>query len=432
MMRRLILTFFAVWAVVSIGAQPKPKNELKKDVGLSASNCALYTGHHQRRLSKAPHGKHPFYLSHYGRHGSRYMINNRDYDFVVDILEKAERKGKLSPLGHDVLERVRLMYADAEDRLGELTQLGIDQQRDIARRMMERFPRVFEGDAVVDAHSTMVLRCVFSMENALQQMLVLNPKLRIVHEAGRAEMRLMSYVDKHLQQQGAAYGTRKVYDDYCQEHRCWERPTAALFSDTAYFRKMVNGERLNYYLFRMAGSIQNTDLRSKVTLYDLFTDEEIYQNWQMENVFWFLGYGNTPLNGGKQPFSQRFLLRSLIAQADSAIALPRPGVQLRFGHETSLLPLVCLMDINGYGQSVDRLDQLEKKGWVNYRIFPMSANIQLVFYRSSPADKDVLVKVLLNEDEATLPLKAKDAPYYRWADVREFWLKKLDSYQEPE
>ena len=431
MIRFLTLLFF--WSVaLSLSAQPVAQEEIKSNCLLAASNCLAYPEPANLSQTPAPKGKRPFYLSHFGRHGSRYLINTRDYNFVLDILLKASHLDKLSPLGKDVLQRIIRLNDDAEDKLGELSPLGIRQQKDIVRRMARNYPGLFKGKAVVDAHSTMVLRCVFSMENALQQMLVLNPKLRVVHEAGRAEMRLMSYVDKHLQQQGAAYGTRKVYDDYCQEHRCWERPTAALFSDTAYFRKMVNGERLNYYLFRMAGSIQNTDLRSRVTLYDLFTDEEIYQNWQMENVFWFLGYGNTPLNGGKQPFSQRFLLRSLIAQADSAIALPRPGVQLRFGHETSLLPLVCLMDINGYGQSVDRLDQLEKKGWVNYRIFPMSANIQLVFYRSSPADKDVLVKVLLNEDEATLPLKAKDAPYYRWADVREFWLKKLDSYQEPE
>ena len=60
----------------------------------------------------------------------------------------------------------------------------------------------------------------------------------------------------------------------------------------------------------------------------------------------------------------------------------------------------------------------------------MAANIQFVFYRKDLQDKDVLVKVLLNENEATLPIATDCAPYYHWNDFRDFYLKKLDSYKE--
>ena len=60
----------------------------------------------------------------------------------------------------------------------------------------------------------------------------------------------------------------------------------------------------------------------------------------------------------------------------------------------------------------------------------MASNLQLVFYRKSADDPDVLLKVLLNEDEATLPLPDDLAPYYRWSDFRDYYLKKLDSYIE--
>lgn len=60
----------------------------------------------------------------------------------------------------------------------------------------------------------------------------------------------------------------------------------------------------------------------------------------------------------------------------------------------------------------------------------MGANIQLVFYRRNAADSDVLVKVLLNENEATLPLPSDLAPYYRWSDFKDYYLKKLDSYKQ--
>lgn len=52
-----------------------------------------------------------------------------------------------------------------------------------------------------------------------------------------------------------------------------------------------------------------------------------------------------------------------------------------------------------------------------------------MFYRRSRNDKDVLVKVLLNENEATLPVKTDCAPYYRWSDFKKYYLDKLDTYK---
>ena len=60
----------------------------------------------------------------------------------------------------------------------------------------------------------------------------------------------------------------------------------------------------------------------------------------------------------------------------------------------------------------------------------MGANVQFIFYRKNPKDQDVLFKVLLNEEEATLPIPTDCAPYYHWSDFREHYLKKLNDYQE--
>jgi hypothetical protein len=60
----------------------------------------------------------------------------------------------------------------------------------------------------------------------------------------------------------------------------------------------------------------------------------------------------------------------------------------------------------------------------------MGANIQFIFYRKDFDDKDVLVKVLLNENEARLPLPDKTAPYYKWADVRAYYLDKIAAYEQ--
>ena len=41
--------------------------------------------------------------------------------------------------------------------------------------------------------------------------------------------------------------------------------------------------------------------------------------------------------------------------------------------------------------------------------------------------ENILVKVLLNEHEATLPVKPVQGPYYRWSDLKRYYEKKLDT-----
>jgi hypothetical protein len=76
------------------------------------------------------------------------------------------------------------------------------------------------------------------------------------------------------------------------------------------------------------------------------------------------------------------------------------------------------------------LEELDVSGWLNFDVFPMAANIQFIFYRKDPKDKDVLFKIMLNEQEAKLPIPTDCAPYYHWTDFREIYLKKLNDYKE--
>jgi hypothetical protein len=175
--------------------------------------------------------------------------------------------------------------------------------------------------------------------------------------------------------------------------------------------------------------MQNVELGKKITLYDVFTPDEAYRIWEVGNAYWYIGWGASPATDGKMPYVQRNLLRKIIEQADSCIQLPTTSVHLRYGHETVLLPLLCLLDVNGFGLVTNDLAHLDAKGWINHKAFPMGANVQFVFYRKNDKDRDPLFKVLLNENEATLPLKSVSGPYYRWSDFRTYYLKKLDAYE---
>ncbi|MBQ8463260.1 MAG: histidine-type phosphatase [Prevotella sp.] len=428
-MKRLILVFCAVVSALLAGAQT-PRQELKKNLRLSASNLSVYPGPQQHKLTPAPDGKKAFYISHFGRHGSRHQTRLPDFEYVTGVLRKAEHDGTLSPLGVDVLSRVCLMQKDTERHLGELTTLGAQQHRDIIKRMYDRFPSVFEKGTLIDARSSTSVRCILSMNNALMQLMRLNPDLRFFQDASQADRHYLMPSDRTLQSRVATVETKDSYVAFCKKHSRWRHTVEQLFNDTAYVNHHVNGERLNYYLFRLASGLQNTELSQQITLYDLFDDDDIYQNWLRENAFWYLTYGASPLNGGDQPFIARELLRTIIMQADSCLLLRQNSVHLRYGHDTTLMPLVCLLGLDGYDLATDNLEQLERNGWVNYRIFPMACNVQFIFYRKDVNDQDVVFKVLLNENEATLPLKTDMAPYYHWADFRDYYLQRINAYEE--
>ena len=342
----------------------------------------------------------------------------------------AETVDELTPTGKQVLQEMKLIMDNTEERWGELTVLGGIQIRQIARRMMQRFPEVFEGDAHVQARSTIVPRCMFSMGYAMAEMAIQNPRLQIDMESTKRTQYYMNHQDRALRKNYMTPEARKAYDDYRVPRTGNSRLMEMIFKNPDIVEELVDESFFNYYLMKMGLFQLNTHLKENTFLMNLFQTDELYRMWQIDNALWYIQHGACKLNGGRQPYSQRYLLRQLIADADSCLSLDRPGAQLRFGHETVLLPLVCLTGINGYDLETDNLDELEAKGWWCTSVFPMGANVQFIFYRSGPKDQDVLLKVLLNEQEATLPIPTDQAPYYRWSDFRQYCIKKLEQYPQ--
>ena len=337
----------------------------------------------------------------------------------------ADSVNELTPIGERVFDEMKLIMDDTEGRWGELTSYGKKQHREIAHRMVERFPEVFSGDARVKCVSTIVPRCIASMGVAMMEMKQMNPKLRITMEASQRYQGYMNHQDRKLRRGYMTPEAQKAYDAYIAPRMGNSRLMELIFKNPDIVKEIVNEEDFNYYLMKMGLFQQNTHLYQNTYVQDLFQTDELYRMWEIDNALWYIQHGACKLNGGKQPTSQIHLLRQLIADADSCIRLDKPGAQLRYGHETVLLPLVCLIGINGYDLATDNLDELEEKGWWCSSVFPMGANLQFIFYRSSPRDKDVLLKVLLNEQEARLPIATDCAPYYHWSDFRDYCLEKL-------
>ena len=203
------------------------------------------------------------------------------------------------------------------------------------------------------------------------------------------------------------------------------------FNDQDYVRYVIDPGELGERLCSLACYIQSTELRKQFSMYDIFTFDELYNYWQINNAYWYSFYGPNKLNEGKGMYVQSNLLRNIIQAADSCIQLGHPGATMRFAHESDVMPLTCLLNVNGYGTPRSSLEQLDDEDWINYKIYPMGCNLQFIFYRGK-AGSPILFKLLLNEDEAVLPdLKPVTGPYYKWSDFRDFFLKKLQDAPRP-
>ena len=403
---------------------------IKQHPGYASCNYDVYPDSITAKLTPAPAGKKPFYISHYGRHGSRYISNRSGYDTPYFMMLHADSLDELTPTGRQVLRHMNSIMRDTEGRWGELTGYGKRQMQSIGRRMVERFPEVLHPGANVTCISTIVPRCIESMGSAAMEMLQVCPQLHITMQASKRTQWYMNYQDRQLRPNFMTPEAQKAFDAYTATRMGNARLMELVFKNPDIVEEFVNQEDFSYYLMKMGLFQLNTNFNRNTNLIGLFNTNDLYRMWQVDNAYWYLQHGACKLNGGKQPYTQRYLLKQMIADADSCIKLPDPGAQLRFGHETVLLPLVCLIGVNGFDYSTDNLDELESHGWWCSSVFPMASNLQFVFYRSNPKDKDILIKVLLNEVEATLPISTDCAPYYHWTDFRQFCLKKLADYKQ--
>ena len=421
------LSFTLLLLTATGAAAQTAREEIAANRYLAGSNYLDYNRQlTEKPLTPAPKGYEPYYMSHYGRHGSRWLIAEGDYTKPLGILREARRDGKLTAEGEATLQKVEAIYRTTHKRLGDLTTVGERQHHGIAQRMVEHFPELFkQKNLLIDARSTVVTRCILSMIAECEELAAANPTARIHNDVSDS---LQFYLNQPWEGKVKKYGRTKQYihDQYKRKWTHPERLMRVLFNDEEWVYNNVPTGDLMRQLFDLAGNMQSHD--SSIEMFSLFTDDELYDLWRQRNIGWYLDYGPAKETGnGIMPYSQENLLRNIIETADTVTT---PQATLRFGHEVCVMPLACLLEMDSCGVATDDLDRLDDY-WRNYRIFPMGSNIQLVFYRPKKGKEgDILVKGLLNERETTLPVNTDQWPYYRWADLRQYYMEKLRKAKE--
>ena len=119
-------------AVVAWAQGSSALDQLKADPRRAYGMDYPYTFTNQQQ-TKAPKGYVPFYFTHYGRHGSRWLIAEDSYERVLNPLRKANQQGKLTPVGQKTLQQLEEFNKTTHLRLGDLTTVGERQHHGIGR-----------------------------------------------------------------------------------------------------------------------------------------------------------------------------------------------------------------------------------------------------------------------------------------------------------
>lgn len=371
----------------------------------------------QSENTAPPKGYEPFYISHYGRHGSRYLISDKDYTDVAKVLHAAKKAGALTPLGEDAMLRIDSIIKETDKRAGDLTPLGVKQHRGIAERMYAAYPQVFKGNPDISARSTLVVRCVLSMDAFCERLKELNPKLNITRESSQ---RYMGYLCHHTKEANKWKDTPEnfgiAYNNFEKKHINPDRLLNSLFNNREFIDTKIDKNNFIWNLYYIASGMQ--DIETEIDLYDLFTPEELFNIWQCFNYRFYVGDGNYPGSDRLIINNAKPLVENIITSAQQAIDSGENTATLRFGHDGNLIPLVALMGIEGCdAQEAD--PEKFHEAFAEYKIAPMAGNLQLVFFRDPKhPEKPVLVKFMLNEREKAIPISTDTFPFYPWDAVK--------------
>ena len=382
---------------------------------------------------KAPEGYTPFYISHYGRHGSRWLPSDSRYIWVNQHFDD---ESNLTPLGKKVKGWLTQVWENAKGNGGKLTKLGEKQHRGIADRMAHNFPQIFAKGNHVQARSSVVDRCAKSMLAFTDELRQLQPSLDMDVKTDSADMAWIAYTSPEVKAlENRTHIVAKVSPD---------RFLHQLFKDIT---KVDDPMKLMSEIHTIASSIQDVGLNFKSYprqiekgLYGLFTDEEFKAFYDANNLRMTICNGEYPTNERIPARSAISLWENVEAEADKALASDRPSATLRFGHDTSLYRLYSLMNMffarpDACCDTDVKMASYKKKSDAMDVIVPMAANLQLVFYKKKQWDRaypesNVLVRILCNErNVGELNLNAyiynddiedMAGNYYTWASLKNY------------
>ena len=413
-MKRFLIVAAALLLTLCAGAQDAKNPELEALLRENIFRTGVNTNPYEYlpvTETPVPKGYKPFYISHYGRHGSRSDWEGDIYAKALDMYSRAHTAGLLTDEGEYAYATIAEVVRLHNHMDGRLTPRGAREHRQIAHRMYKKYRKLFRDGRQVRAVSSTVPRCLVSMAAFTGELLSLDKDLNIGWDTGDAFMKYCSSNDP-----------RDVHDE---AYKIIEAHAAAhpadtvnflnkIFKDPSQCRAQIGdpAEMLDG-TFAVAAICGSFDLGDRML--NIFTEDDRY--WYAQNISLnlYLRQCNSLDFGERRmavPETDNFV-NDVVTRADEAIRRGDIAADLRFGHDYQLLAVCSRIGIKGIAERVTWQQSLD---WPAYLYTPFAGNLQMIFYRNKAGE--VLVKFYINERETTLTT-LPGGPYYKWEDVKE-------------
>jgi len=408
-------------------------------VSAQAQTNALYAGTktpYQTPAGKytpAPAGFTPVFVNHVGRHGSRFFTKAGSDVQVLQVLEEAEKSKALTPLGQQLLGMTQRFVSIQKGNYENITGLGADEQRLIGKRLLCNYKQAFTGKGL-EIYATHKVRTQQSAAAFLDS---------FTTYAGKKEYKILpDSVDTMLR----FYDLSAAYQAF-KKSSAVQQPVDSLLNDkktTQYAQQVCN--KLFTAAFKTDAVVFATNLydvycgtfavpvemkahgyaAESLNFRLAFTPQQLQWFAFINGAEDFLEKGAGRNTDGIQATVATPLLADFIKTTSEVIAhTKQTDAILRFTHAEAISPFATLLGIPQASVPAASIYQYNKH-WSPESIIPLSANIQWIVYSNGA---DYLVKVLLNEQEALLPVAGKQAPYYKWEEVKKYYMGKLNTFK---
>lgn len=441
-MKRL-LTFILSLLVVAATFAQSPEavfKSIEQYPNLAITIGSTYPGIPFGEVEKAPKGFKPFYFTMVGRHGSRYEIVQHLTCFdTFEILDKANKLGILTADGKALHKQIGDICNVQKKNHGELSALGFKQWEGIATRTYDRFGKIFRSGKI-EAKSSISMRCVLSMVTFNQTLKGLYPKMDISQNSRKSELWILRPFANNPK---VSKKMKALWNDIYKNGEWKKERDEFLHSrDASSFISKITTNRdalinecgaksdmnIAYLASYTLLFAENFDMGDRELLTRLFTTKDLYNVYVYCTAMWI----NTMFGRGNEyaemrQASVRSLAEDILNKAQTAVDGKNPHVaNLRFTHDSYVGPLLSVI---GYDGCVPKWDKDIEKATTSFNhgtMSPMAANLQIALYRNKKGE--VLIRSLINERDAYLPIECETAPFYPWSEFCKHVNKNLDYF----
>ena len=451
----LLTSTLILLAALPLSAQTA-REYLREDPTRSGNLHHHYEVPEQIINTPAPAGYTAFYVSHYGRHGSRFQTSSGVYNRLMPYLNLLKDERLLTEEGKEAVAILQRLYDEHNGMDGILTQRGGAEHQGIAQRLYDRVPEVFHqpGRWRVMAASTTVPRVLQSMANFTNALKGNAPQLYFNFYTGD---RFGNYICDYRNDTSRdhAMRVRAVTDSVSRVLLNPDRLMHLFFTDVDKVTELIATalpanttnpsaagvaasapRMLDTYTPRSllttmfsAANIANCLDGDVPDLTKFYTEDELYAFWYLNNMSAYNSFSTSVENEGVHTITGQKILRDIVIKADEAIVGNDKCADLRFGHDSGLGPLLSLIQVEGYDKVLPIAEAPEV--WKCFKMLPMGSNLQIIFYRNDEDPDDIIVRMLRNDIETTVPaVPTFKGPYQKWSDLRPYFVSLLEGMED--